>query len=84
MPFSRLIWTELTSAFSLACSSTIVVRSPSKNGQLISSPEVPADCGPPTPVMAILFGLPVADVFAVIEELVEHDLLVKLPSRKES
>jgi aminopeptidase-like protein len=34
--------------------------------------------------MAILFGLPVADVFAVIEELVEHDLLVKLPSRKES
>ena len=34
--------------------------------------------------MAILFGLPVANVFAVIEELVEHDLLVKLPSRKES
>ena len=34
--------------------------------------------------MAILFDLPVADVFAVIEELVEHELLVKLPSRKET
>ena len=33
--------------------------------------------------MAILFGLPVMAVSAVIEELVEHGLLVKLPQVKE-
>ena len=34
--------------------------------------------------MAILLDLPVREVFDVISELVEHDLLVKLPARKGS
>lgn len=33
--------------------------------------------------MAILFDLPVSVVYAVIQELVEHGLLTRLPSRKE-
>ncbi len=34
--------------------------------------------------MAVKFDLPVGDVFAVVQELAEHDLLVKLPGKKDS
>lgn len=34
--------------------------------------------------MAILFDLPFADVFAVVEELAAHDLLLKLPAKEDA